>query len=275
VSTAADPAASKPDTETIRQLDQVASLSWPSETINEVAGWLCRRSTGTASRRVNSAMSSTGTREDGDLDARLGELEAWYEASGGRPRFQVSPAAVPADLDEVLAARGYRAEATTLVMAAPAEVFGKTIEHDISVATTADAAWRRCFEKANPKPGEAAGRTATVDLARERGCETFFAAGRDSAGETVSIGAAIAVRFEGAVYPVIHNMNTLTGNRGKGFGSAVLHALAGSVLEIGAQAVYLLVEEDNEVAIRLYEKQGFRHLYNYHYRTLVPAPKVG
>lgn len=269
------------DTETIRRLDRVAALSWPSEVIEGVAGWTCRRSTKTTSRRANSVLAATGKALETDITARLGEVEAWYERLGGRSRFQISPAMVPGNLDAVLEARGYRQEALTVVMAASAAVLANKSSKNVHVSADPGSAWLRCFEQANPMPGEAAARAATVDLARARGCETFYASGLSDADRTVAIGAAIAVRLDDVVYPFIHNMSTLLRFRRrvsvapKGFGRAILNGLAQSVLAIGAEAVYLLVEDDNHAARRLYEQQGFEALYHYHYRTLVPAPKVG
>ena len=263
------------DHDMIRLLDRVAALSWPSEKTEVVAGWPCRRSVRTSSRRANSVLAANGTEQTGDMNQRLREVEEWYERLGGRSRFQVSPAAVPGNLDQMLAARGYKAEALTNVLSVSRDAFATEMMHTIDVTEVPDTAWRRCFEQANPMPGEADGRIRTVDLARTRGCRTFYASGVNDAGSTIAIGAAIVVPFDGREYPVIHNMNTLHGERGRGFGGAVLQALLQSVLAIGAEAVYLLVEADNDAALRLYERHGFETLYSYHYRTLIPAPKVG
>lgn len=260
----------------IQQLDQIAARSWPAEAVVEVAGWPCRRSKTSSSRRINAVLSSGGRPSPDDLSHRLERVEDWYLTNGGRSRFQVSPAAVPTDLDETLATRGYSIEAPTLVMSAPADAMDLSPDPRVSVAASPDRAWRQCFAAANPMPGEAEGRTAVIERASAQGCQTVYASGVDTAGETVAIGAMVVVTMEdGAIYPFIHNMNTVFSARRQGLGGAIIRALATTALDFAAQAVYLLVEDDNEAACRLYHHHGFRTLYGYHYRTLVPAPKVG
>jgi ribosomal protein S18 acetylase RimI-like enzyme len=55
--------------------------------------------------------------------------------------------------------------------------------------------------------------------------------------------------------------------RGQGIATHILSLLARWSLSNDTPNLYLQVMENNESAIRLYEKLGFARLYGYHYRT--------
>ena len=52
----------------------------------------------------------------------------------------------------------------------------------------------------------------------------------------------------------------------RGYGGAVLGALAAWAESVGAANLFLQVTASNGPAIRLYDKAGFRTVYGYHYR---------
>ncbi len=122
-------------------------------------------------------------------------------------------------------------------------------------------------------PGEAEGRLAILSRATDTGGSAGFASVRDEAGAVVSIGTGIRPAETDAV--VIFGMHTFSPYRRRGHANRMLAGLIAWALEIDCSKVYLQVEADNGEAVKLYAGNGFRHLYDYHYRALIRANKVG
>jgi len=99
------------------QLDLLAARAWPAAETHIHDGWWLRFNDG-LHRRVNSVYPE----RDGasPLEDRIAAAEAFYRAHGLPPRFQISPACRPADLDAVLEARGYVPESGVDIMTADA-----------------------------------------------------------------------------------------------------------------------------------------------------------
>lgn len=105
----------------IADIERAAISAWPALRSAELAGgWLWRHSKG-GSGRANSVACLDW--HGGDPDAAIADAEARYASVHAEPKFQVTDAAAPADLDARLAVRGYVAydACTTLARALPHE----------------------------------------------------------------------------------------------------------------------------------------------------------
>jgi N-acetylglutamate synthase len=67
-------------------------------------------------------------------------------------------------------------------------------------------------------------------------------------------------------------LEVLSTVRRRGLGSHLMRALAAWARERGAHSIYLQVDTANEVAIAFYERLGFHHHHQYHYRVAPSAP---
>jgi N-acetylglutamate synthase len=105
------------DVELARLLQELSANALGPTVTQALGGWRLRSAAG-YTRRANSVLPDG---DDGSLplDVRIAEAEAFYRRQGLPIRFQVSPAVEPPDLDAVLEARGYRAEAPTSVEVVP------------------------------------------------------------------------------------------------------------------------------------------------------------
>jgi ribosomal protein S18 acetylase RimI-like enzyme len=215
-------------------------------------GWELRISPPVASRRVNSVWP----RRDGErmpLEERLGRVEEAYAARGLPARFQLGPAAVPRTLDGLLARRGYRVEAPTLVQtAAVAEVVRRTPE---------PPGWVSAWGRADGPGG------AEALLRAVRAPSAYAVLAED--GRTLAVGRAV---LDGGWLGVF-DVATIPERRRRGAGRAVLGALARWGLAGGARAAYLQVERENTAARALWTALGFATGYRYHYRTAGPQSR--
>ncbi|MEV0381540.1 GNAT family N-acetyltransferase [Nonomuraea sp. NPDC050643] len=236
------------------QIERRAVNAWPARYTEERGGWLLRHTPGVHRRRSNSALPLFGARAD------IPAMEAFYAEPALPAIVQVSPAEQHADLDALLAARGYAREARTLVMTADTA----------TVLTAAD-------DQLDDQTGDRAGVEVVHDQAR---WAALFEAVHGHADDMPVIqritskavllakgvaGLGLAVAEDG--WTGLFCMATHPGHRREGVARAVVAAAARWSDEQGAPRLYLQVEEDNLPARALYEGLGFTASHGYHYRV--------
>ena len=240
-----------------RELEQAVVDSWPAAETHELDGWLLRASGGPTHRGNSVATLCAGRKS---LELRIRETERWYQARQKPALIQVGPCSEPSGLDAELEARGYVIEGAALaacaqsseVLARCPSPLGARVEHGASEA------WL-----------EVAGKTSRFAasyevfrgfLERLAGRARYACVRHD---ERV-VGTALGILCAGRLG--IYAMFTVPEARGRGVGSGVLGALAQSALQEGARELYLLVDQGNHIARRLYARAGFCDVYPYHYR---------
>jgi N-acetylglutamate synthase len=209
----------------------------------------------------------------GDVDDAVVRAEAWYAERDLPSRFQVvlPPSRDPADdpddgaVGRRLLARGYRLAQPTLVMT------GATSDlqplHDGAAAVTVEATlsprWLETYARQRPVvPG------VTEQVLTGSSGQLFLStAGRD--------GALTAVARMSA-HPGWAGLSAVwvdPERRGQGLGRTLLHAVGMLARQRRLASVFLEVEVDNEVAVVLYESEGFRehHAYGYLVREVGTA----
>ncbi|WP_066370382.1 GNAT family N-acetyltransferase [Herbidospora mongoliensis] len=229
------------------RLERSAARVWPAVHTEERDGWLLRHTPSVPRRRTNSALPLHGS------SPSIEAVETYYRDLGQAVCIQVSPAEVHPELDETLAARGYRRDAPTLILTAPTSIF----EADGSVDQIHDRArWPEVFATLDD-------RLTTVDvILRIPEPVAFFAATVN--GDIAGMGVfAVDEGYAGVFCMVTH-----PAHRRRGIASAVLAAGAGWAGSQGARRLFLQVEEDNPGARALYARQGFTFSHAYHYRIL-------
>ena len=223
-------------------------------------GWLLRFNPGKAKRaRCINAVA------DGrlPLDERLSLAEAAYAEHGLPLHLRITPFTRPADLDDLLAARGWRRFDDTRVMlrrdlpppdpsrrnlkpqAVPLDEFADLIgAMRGSPAAQRDAHASRLLS--SPVPYQAfAVRDGEVIVA----CGQFAREG-DLVG--------------------LYDVFTAIPSRGQGIGRELCAWMLDRAVEQGARHAYLQVDADNAEARALYHRLGFADVYAYHYRTTAP-----
>jgi GNAT superfamily N-acetyltransferase len=247
----------------IRFLEELAANAWPAEVVQMVDGWRLRFN-GNVSRRANSVWPN----EAGDgcsLAEKLALVEDFYTRQSCPPRYQICPAAQPANLDETLAARGYSSDARTAVQIASVEtVLSRAAANPayvVIVTETFDETWFDLYcrgEHVSPHTAE-----ARRGILRRIGPRTGFALLR-IAGQPAAIGVGVVERgwlglFSLATHPEF---------RRQGAAANVIHALTQWGQIYHASQLYLQVMADNPPGLALYARLGFETLYHYHYREL-------
>ena len=240
----------------ILALDRVAACAWPAPEGTFFDGWQLRFGDG-VSRRANSCAPFPPAPSTDAFEDRLHAVEMFYQRHNLPPRFQISPAAAPDNLDDELTQRNYAMEAPVNILIAPSEAVARLNTQDdiVSVDEKAPNDWWPFYINAFDRDAREilAGARDTVGFASVRGTNDI---------ETIGIGII------GGGWLGIFGMFTLHSHRGRGRAKQLMAALAAWALARGAFGIYLQVEDHNNDARRLYERLGFKRVYGYHYRTL-------
>ncbi|MCX2732343.1 GNAT family N-acetyltransferase [Saccharopolyspora sp. NFXS83] len=234
----------------IFEVERAAADTWPATTVLESEGWLLRHCDRLRRGRSNSALPPRHVR---DLESSVDELVRFYVEREAPPLVQVGPMPWHAELDEHLAARGFRRDGPVRVLTSEGVL--DTAAPDVRVRLDAE-----------PTPGwlaasVAAGGRAEPALAAIGGPVRFATAEVDGVPAGVGL---FAVRGS---WCAVYCMATVAGFRRRGIARSVLRAGARWARESGAAELFLQVAADNEPAVRLYARCGFELSHEYHYRV--------
>ncbi len=233
-------------------LEDVSSRAWPALHLERLGGWRLHASTGHTGRANTCWALEAPDRPVGEaFDA----VEAWYAGHDLPPKFKtVDGATQPANLPDLLTARGYAPNTETKVMVGPAG----GANDGVLIGEAPGAAFQAVmFEALYRDQADADERLATL----RRVPPPMMFARIDVDGAPAAIGAC-AVEGDWAGISV---MRTSPNHRRRGLAGRIVSALLGEAARAGATKSYLQVEAANTNAIALYEKLGFETAYGYRY----------
>jgi ribosomal protein S18 acetylase RimI-like enzyme len=249
--------------ELIHLLEELAANAWPAEVVQMVDGWRLRFNW-QVTRRANSVWPNSAG-DDLSLAEKLTLVEDFYAHRNCPARYQICPAAQPANLDKVLAGRGYTTDARTAVQVASLETLlshsAPFPTHSITLQETFDESWFDLYcqaEQVSPQAAE-----ARRGILRRIGPRTGFAL-LQIAGQPAAIGLGVVERG----WLGLFSIETRPQFRRQGAATAVIRTLAEWGQAYGARQAYLQVMADNGPALALYAPLDFETLYYYHYREL-------
>jgi GNAT superfamily N-acetyltransferase len=255
----------RPRTETVRLLDELRVNATAATTEQLVDGWLLRAAPEYPFRRCNSTLPYAGDRIG--LETRITIVESFYRDRALPVRFQMSPAALPTGLDDVLETHGYEIEEPTLVLLADT---ARVIDHttsadaaDVAVGDGIDEYWVAEYASAYGEDETARDRLRAYGHLLRRLGPAVGTAVLTVDAQPAAVGLGVLEREWAGVYA----MGTRPEARRRGAATAVLHALTRWAQERGATRTYLHVEATNDGARQLYTRAGFETAYRYHYRT--------
>lgn len=249
------------DSARIRFLEERSLNVWPGLGYLFLDGWIVQYSAG-YSRRGNSAHplfeANLGGERTSALRHKIQRVEDFYRRMGVLPRFKMTSAALPVDLQPTLETMGYAEETGALVMTRPAPEDAPDAREDFIYHHEPTEGWIEALLATGHVRQEyaAAYRGVTARIAFPAAYGTVLAD-----DQVVSVGVAVAEDDQAGIFSVA----TIEENRGRGFARAVMDGLTRWAADQGARTLWLQVRTDNERAIRFYEKLGFREEYRYWY----------
>lgn len=232
-----------------RGLQEKAARAQPAERVEVVEGWWLRHAPG-CEWWVGTVLPHSEDDGPDELMGRVVGAEAFYAGHGAPTRVQITPGACPPQLDQVLAARGYRRESPISLQVA----------RTASVRQRAPAGGRhlQLDDAVSPSWWDVEG--AMLERVK---LPSVYAAVVSDDNTVLSVGRAVIDDGWAGVF----SMATVPAARGRGAALEVIGALAEWAGQRGIDNLYLQVEKDNGAALRLYQRAGFAELCTYHYRT--------
>ncbi len=195
--------------------------------------------------------------DDADLPARIARIEAWYARLERAAKVRITPLSPPA-LERLLAHRSWLRSVETVVMLGALDALPLP-DGETAMAEAPDEAWLEVREAGS---GANAAR-----MAEKRATPSLLMV----PGAWISVaeeGRVAAVAFAATIGPIamLGDVTTMPAFRGRGLGRRACVAALGWARSEGARWGALQVEADNDPALSLYRRLGFREAYRYVYR---------
>lgn len=240
----------------IKQIEEISMNALPALQTIVYDGWILRFANG-YSRRANSVNPLYSG--DGNPDEKIAACEALFRARNQKVTFKLTPNVCPADLDERLHSKGYAKDGGASVQVADlAELPQPSRTAQIKESLTPQ--WLDEYCRMN-QVEDRHRHTLTQILPNIHGKTAFTSLVQN--GQTVACGLGV---LEGE-HVGLFDITTDPAWRKQGLGEALVLSVMAWARENGARTAYLQVVTNNTPALRLYEKLGFKEVYQYWYRT--------
>lgn len=238
-------------------MEEVSYNAWPSLHSLFYDGWLLRFAESYTRRAnsVNPIYTSTLS-----LDEKIDYCEAAYTRLGQRTIFKMTDVVKPEELDARLAERGYREDARTSVQLCELQGIQMPSEDYCKISESLPDDWLDTFCDLNHVSDRRRGVLGQI-LLNVMPKTGYIAAYQDD--KIVAVGMGV---IDGP-YLGIFNLVTAEAFRRRGIGTELLLQLLDWGIDNGAKTAYLQVMLNNEPALKMYERLGFRELYQYWYRV--------
>jgi N-acetylglutamate synthase len=241
----------------ILHLEEMSLNALPALQTCYYDGWVVRFADG-YTKRANSV--NPLYESHADVEAKVAYCEAMYAVRKQPTVFKMTPLSNPKLLDDFLAKRNYREELGASVQLLDLARLEKPTEGRVTLSTSASEVWLSAYFRLNNLQERylPTMRTILSNIAPQK----CLAAVYDN-GSIAAMGLAVLDQNYLGLFDIV----TEPSLRLKGYGYQLLLYLLNWGKANGADYAYLQVMPNNEPALRLYEKLGFREVYQYWYRV--------
>jgi ribosomal protein S18 acetylase RimI-like enzyme len=240
----------------IRAMEKLSMNAWPAMQTLHYDGWVLRFADG-YTKRANSVYPLYPS--EINVDEKIKFCESFYRDRGLPTVFKLTTSSTPADLDACLAARGYHVDSQTSVQLLDLNAGKYALPSDIELASEDSEAWHEAFARMNHVDADR--RVTHEHILRAILADKCYAS-LSVDGQIIGCGLGVTQAGYLGIFDIVIDPD----HRGQGHGSRLMEALLGWGVQHGAHTVYLQVMCNNEPALRMYEKLGFREKYQYWYR---------
>jgi ribosomal protein S18 acetylase RimI-like enzyme len=242
----------------IRRIEELSLNAWPCLRQIVHDGWLLRFADGYTGRSNSVQSLYEG---EADVRAKIEFCEQAYVRLGIPCLFKMTEAARPAGLDALLDSLGYHAFNQTSVQVLDlAGGDAGDSNNDVRVYDGPHDAWLRPLVDFRSIEQRHVPTLRAILHAIALPARYLTVVEGD---EVLACGLAVLERPWAGIFDIV----TREDRRGRGHGTRVMRALLAWARSNGATRAYLQVMKQNEPALRLYERLGFREAYAYWYRV--------
>jgi ribosomal protein S18 acetylase RimI-like enzyme len=245
-----------------QRVEELSINAWPALQSLLYDGWVLRFANGYTRRAnsVNPLYPSTS-----DLNEKISACEQLYRREGLTTVFKMTMHSMPAELDRLLAERGYRTDADTSVQLLNLGSLPETPAPAVELAEDLTQSWLAAYcRMSDIRPAD--------QVMLEQMLRLILPA-RRFASVTVDgrvIACGLGVFQDG--YIGFSNIVIDSGTRRQGYARQLVHGLLTWGKSQGAHHGYLQVMLNNPPALALYAHLGFQETYRYWYRVDPQVP---
>ncbi|MEK5278921.1 MULTISPECIES: GNAT family N-acetyltransferase [Paenibacillus] len=242
-------------------IEEITLNTWPAEQSVLLQGWILRTAAG-YTKRANSVNPLYGADSSQvDLAEQIKLAEQYYEHAGLQPVFKITPYIQPAKLDEMLADRDYTiVEPSSVRLLDLGGLASPDLCYTVQMQESLTEEWLHAFSELTGLSGKNR-ETLTRMLSAshlQQGYVLLFNYG-------VPAACGLGVIQNG--YLGLYDIVTSPAHRRKGMAEQLLLALLNWGRAKGATTSFLQVVQANTRASALYDKLGFKEIYQYWYRV--------
>jgi ribosomal protein S18 acetylase RimI-like enzyme len=239
----------------IRAVEELAMNAWPSLQTMLYDGWVLRFSDG-YTKRANSVHPLYSSSLD--VEEKVQACEEIYQNKGLDIVFKMTASAQPDNLEQVLAAKGYKADSRTSVQVA--ELGGVDQAPAQTALLTEDLhEWLPAYCKLSHISGR---RELTLAQLLHNIVPALYLASIRHQGQVVACGMGVLQGQFVGLFDIVTDAYF----RRQGFGKQLVLNILAWGKRNGAHMAYLQVMLNNEPALCLYSGLGFKEIYTYWYR---------
>ncbi|MEK5396160.1 MULTISPECIES: GNAT family N-acetyltransferase [unclassified Paenibacillus] len=243
-------------------IEEITLNTWPAEQSVLLKGWILRTAAG-YTKRANSVNPLYGAGHcTADLGGQIKLAEQYYEQAGLKPVFKITPYTQPANLDERLEEHGYTiVEPSSVRLLDLEDLATPDLRFTVQVSESLTEEWLNVFSELTEltdKNRETLTRMLSASHLRQ-GYVLLYNNGAPTA-------CGLGVIQNG--YMGLYDIVTASEYRRQGMAEQLLLALLHWGKSQGAMASFLQVVQANAGASALYDKLGFKEIYQYWYRVL-------
>ena len=241
----------------IRTLEELSMNAWPAKHSLHYDGWVLRTTDG-YTKRANSVHPLYEPKLD--LDEKIGFCESFYRNQGQPTVFKITASSTPPSLDTRLEMLGYNKESLTSVQILDLSAGNHEITAGIELTSTDSEAWHTAFARMNNVSVER--RALHEHILRAILPDKCYASIYEN-GSIIGCGLGVLQSGYLGIFDIVIDAE----HRNQGHGERLMRALLNWAIQHGTLMAYLQVMCDNELALHLYEKLGFKEKYQYWYRV--------
>lgn len=244
-----------------KAIEEITLNTWPAEQSVLLNGWVLRTAAG-YTKRANSVNPLYGEESSlADLTNQIKLAERYYKDAGLKPVFKITPYIQPANLDAVLAERGYTVvEPSSVRLVELEELATPDLRYEIQVQESLTEEWLNAFTKLSALSID--NRSTLIRMLSasllQQGYILLF-----NNGVPTACGLGIIQNGYIGLFDII----TASDQRRQGMAEQLLLALLHWGKMQGATTAFLQVVQANTGASALYDKLGFKEIYQYWYRV--------
>lgn len=241
----------------VKHIEEASLNAWPGLKQILLDGWILRFANG-YTRRANSVSPIYS----GSLDAveKIKRCEQLYRDRQLTPVFKITPFVQPANLDALLAQAGYQQQAVTSVQQLTLANLSAPKVQSVRQWRSPDREWVADYARLN---GVAAAHAPTLEaILQHIALPTCFVL-LTRHNQTVACGLGVLQGQQVGLFDLV----TLPEHRRQGFATDLILHILQWARQRGATTAYLQVMLTNRAALNLYNKLGFKEIYQYWYQV--------